>query len=255
MGSFFDATEIATQVIELVGGLASAYISYELLTVAEDYYKIYKTQREFYYDTFQNRLETPLAAELFGVPIYNIDYAGRVATAYDVQTGPFGGESTNALGWWTRHAAMYNDIPDPYISELAPDMAKLKSDWANYLFRYEEYFKDIMDDIRWNGRLLMHNIGLKQNSAISAALSTSFKNYEDELNDTADVFATLANGAAAYRGYKKSLSDTADDFTQHGYRHNKNNTARNPTLLDDIPVRKTGNGFNAYNLGLGTKLS
>lgn len=231
MGSFFDATEIATQIIEAAAGLANAYAAFEMLAVSRDYYDLYAHQKAFYYAVFQNGVEAPLAAQLFGVPFHALDYAGQAATINDPQTGAFGGNAGDIGAWWMRHANMYNAIPDPYITELLPDITLLKSDWGNYLFRYEEHFKDILDDIRWNGRLAMHNIGLKQNTAVSAALATGFGKYEDEIDDTADVFSAMGNGAAAYAGYRRRQADVAEQFTAYGVRQNSQ------TPADSAPAR------------------
>jgi len=120
---------------------------------------------------------------------------------------------------------MYNTVKDGAITELAPDIAKLKSDWANYLFRYEEHTVDVHNDIRWDRRLALHNVGIKQGTSISAALSTSFKVYEDAIDGVGDEAASIASGAAAYSGYRRGISDTFDDFTHYGYKRN----ARTPS--------------------------
>lgn len=216
----FDVVEIATQVIEAVGTIVSAYASYKLLEVAEDNYELWAEQKEYYYNTFQYGVEKPLAAEIFAVPRKALDYVGQVGSVYDSETGPLGGSAGDAGGWWDRHASMYNTTRDAHITEAAPDLARLQSDWANYLFRYEEHYTDVLNDIRWERRIAVHNIGIKQGSAVSGALSTAFTAYEDAMNDTADQFAAVANGAAKYAGYRKGQSDTYDSFRQNIYTDN-----------------------------------
>lgn len=215
-----DVVEIATQVAEAAGALGSLYTGFKLLVVARNYYSLYKQQRDFYYSTFQYGVEAPLAAETFAVPVLRLDYSAQAGTIYDSATGPFGGESGDIGGWWDRHAAMYNTVRDPYNTELVPDTAALQSDWANYLFRFEEHYNDVMNDIRFTRRLGIHNIGLKQGSYIGAALGTSFSNYEDMLDGTADALSATANGATMYAGYRKGLTDTYDDFVRNSYRNN-----------------------------------
>jgi len=218
-----DTVEIATQAAEAAGALGSVYTGFKLLKVARDYYDLYKQQRDFYYATFQNAVEAPLAVETFGVPIKQLDHTAQAATIYDANTGPLGGQSGDIGGWWDRHAAMYHTVRDDIITALVPDTARLQTDWANYLFRFEEHYVDVFNDIRFNRRLGVHNIGLKQGAYVSAALSTSFSNYEDMLDGTADALSATANGAAMYAGYRRGLTDTYDDFLQYGYRRNTPN--------------------------------
>lgn len=216
-----DTVEIATQAAEAAGALGSMYTGFKLLAVARDYYNLYKQQRDFYYATFQNGVEAPLAAETFAMPIKQLDHAGQAETIYDSATGPLGGQAGDIGGWWDRHAAMYHSKRDDIITALPADLARLQSDWANYLFRFEEHYTDVWNDIRFNRRLGIHNIGLKQGAYISAALSTSFSNYEDMLDGTADALSATANGAAMYAGYRKGLTDTYDDFAAYTYRENR----------------------------------
>lgn len=239
--------EVATEIIEAAAAIFSTIASFDMLDVARDYYDIYDAQRRFYHDTFQLGVETPLAAELFGQPIYVLNYNTQIDTLYDPNTGPFGGDSTDVAGWWNRHAAMYSTKPDDSITELNPDLARLQSDWANYLFRYEEHYGDVLNDIRFNNRLMMHNTGLKQMTSVSASLSTSFAKYEEALNDTLDTFAALGNGAAQLAGYRKGLTDTADAINSNPMRVNSQNVKLhyidnivlpfNPQLPTQLPTR------------------
>lgn len=217
----FDVVEIATQIIEAVGTIVSAYASYKLLQVARDNYDLWKEQREYYYNTFQFGVEAPLALEVFAEPRKMLDYVGQAGTLYATETGPFGGLSGDIGGWWDRHAAMYSVKRDSEITELAPDTSRLQSDWANFLFRFEEHTTDVMNDIRWERRMAVHNIGIKQGTAVSAALATGFNAYESAIGGIGDQFAALANGAAAYSGYRRGMADTNADFQEYGYRHNQ----------------------------------
>lgn len=237
-----DTGEVVTQAIEAVGTIAAAYASYKMLEVAKDNYNLWKEQRDYYFNTFQIRVEVPLAAEVFAVPVKALDYSAQVATIYDTQTGALGGQAGDIGGWWDRHAAMYNTVRGP-ITELVPDIARLQTDWANYLFRYEEHTTDMMNDIRWERRIAVHNIGIKQATAISAALATSFNAYENAIDGVGDQFATLANGAAAYSGYKKGISDERDNFAHFGYRQNESrpvvpNFVQLPQYQQPLPAKE-----------------
>lgn len=231
-----DVVEMATQVAEAAGALGSVYTGFKLLEVARDYYDLYREQRDFYYNTFQNGVEGPLASEVFAIPVTQLDHTTQAATIYDTQTGPLGGRAGDIGGWWDRHAEMYHTTRDDSITELAPDTARLQSDWANYLFRFEEHYVDVLNDIRWNKRIGIHNIGLKQGAYVSSALSTSFSNYEDMLDGTADAMSAMGNGAAMYAGYRKGLTDTYDDYLRVDYRRNVNPPTQEHSARQELGV-------------------
>lgn len=212
-----DTTEIFTQIIEAVGSVASGIQSLRILRISQDYYKLYKGQRDFYYGVFHNGVEAPLANEVYSIPFYNKDYAGRVGEMYNAITGPFGGASTDTLGWWTRRANMYGDAPDPRIKELEADTMRLRSDWSNHQFRFEEHWADLRNDTRWQKRMMLHNIGTKQGTAASSALGGALSFYQENIQDMGSMLATYGNGVASYAGYKRGLSDTADDMTTGTY--------------------------------------
>jgi hypothetical protein len=214
--------EVATQVIEAIGSIAAGIQAMRILNISRDYYKLYERQKDFYYTTFQSGAEAPLVAEALGIPIYNRNYGGRVGELYNNVTGPLGGASTDALGWWRRHAAMYGAVPDARIKELDTDLARLQSDWTNYSFRFEETWADLRNDSRWQKRLMAHNIGTKQGTAVASALGGALSEYQDQIRDAGNMLATYGNGIAKYAGYRKGLSDPTSNFTNAtDYRSNR----------------------------------
>jgi hypothetical protein len=218
-----DLTEILTQVAEAAAGIAGILTGFKLLDLSKKYFRLYEQQREYYYNTFQAGLEAPLADEVYDDPKPVLDYAARVGTAYDVATGPFGGQATDVRGWWKRHANAYGAIPDARLSdELVLDEARVKTDWTNYLFRFEETYYDVRLDIRWKKRVSLHNIGIKQGTAVSSSMGTALADYQGHIQDFGNQLATYGNGIAQYVGYKKGLSDTADDFDNVPYRTTSN---------------------------------
>lgn len=221
VGQTIDLVEIATQAIEAAAGIGALIQGFKLAELSRKYYDLYNAQRQFYYTVFQNGVETPLLADVYGKPIYTINYAARVATAVNNVTGPFGGASTDIAGWWKRHANMYAFAPDPLITELPIDQAALQSDWTNYLFRFEELWADIRNDERWARRLAIHSIGIKQGAEVSTALDSALTQYQDNIQDFSNQLATYGNGAAKYAGYKRGLSDMRDDFS-HGTAFQRN---------------------------------
>mgnify|MGYP003584732000 CR=1 FL=1 len=213
-----DLTEIATQVAEAAAGVAGVLSSFKLLDLANDYYKLYKDQRDFYYSTFQQGVEAPLAQEIYNDPLPVLDYVGRIATAYNSETGPFGGKSADMLGWWTRHRQAYGAFQDAnLLKESVFDIARIKSDWTNYLSRFEETYYDLRSDVRWRKRIALHNIGIKEGTAVTSAMATSLGQYQDQISDFSSQMATYGNGIAKYVGYKRGLSDTSDDFSAMDY--------------------------------------
>lgn len=232
-----DLTEIVTQAAEAAAGIGGILAGFKLLDLSKDYYRLYDQQRQFYYDTFQRGVEAPLANEVYidAMPVLN--YAGRVSTAYDTATGPFGGQSTDTRGWWVRHANAYSATQDPRLTrELAVDDIRVKSDWTNYLFRFEEQYYDLRLDIRWKKRIALHNIGLKQGTAVVGALDKSLSHYQGHISDFGSQLATYGNGIARWVGYKRGLSDTAMEFDSSTYTPELNK----PTFLTGTGVQVGG---------------
>lgn len=208
-----DTTEIATQVAEAAAGLGSLISGFENIALARRYYDLYNQQRQFYYNTFQNGAERNLATQAYGEAAYVINYASRVDSALNPATGVLTNPITDVVGWVMRRAAMFAQGMDSEITELSTDNAKLRSDWVNYLYRFEELWADIRNDNRWAHRLTVHNVGIKQGTSISAALGGAVQQYSSQITDLASQLATYGNGIAKYAGYKRGLQDTAEDFT------------------------------------------
>lgn len=209
----FDEVEVITQAAEAAAGLGSLLSGLDNIRLSRKYYDLYNQQRQFYYTTFQNGAERSLANEAYGEAFYVLNYAGRAQMVLDPVTGPLGTVSTDMVGWITRHAGMFAQTMDPGITELEVDMARIKSDWVNYLYRFEELWADIRNDTRWTHRLTVHNIAIKQGTAITAALSGAVNNYSNQITDLASQLATYGNGIAKYAGYKRGLQDISTEFT------------------------------------------
>lgn len=213
-----DLTEILTQATEAAAGIASVVNSFKVLDIAKDYYRLYKDQQDFYYNTFQNGLEAPLANEVYGLEMPTLDYAKRIGYMYDKATGPLGGKATDAEGWMVRHAEAYGaTIPEAMKEEMKVDMLRVQSDWTNYMFRFEETYYDVLMDIRWKKRLTLHNIAIKSGTAVSSAMSGALGEYQQHIADFSSQLATYGNGIARHVGYKRGLADTAADFNRDEY--------------------------------------
>src|SRR5574340_53808 len=178
-----DLTEIITQAAEAAAGLGSILSGIENISLSRKYYNLYNQQRQFYYSVFQNGVERNLAAQAYSEPTYVINYGTRVQTVLNPSTGPLGSAVTDIVGWANRHAGMFTQTIDPSITELAVDEARLTSDWVNYLYRFEELWADVRNDSRWAHRLVAHNIGIKQGTSISAALSGAVLGFQEQITD------------------------------------------------------------------------
>jgi hypothetical protein len=207
-----DLTEIATQVAEAAAGVSSMISGIDNINLSRKYYDLYNQQRQFYYTTFQNGAERTLANQAYTEPNYFLNYTQRAASVLDSFSGPLGTQLTDINGWITRHAGMYAQYQDPDITEQQVDMARITSDWVNYLYRFEELWADIRNDTRWAHRLVAHNIAIKQATAVTAALEGAVRGYSGQLTDLMSQLATYGNGIAKYAGYKRGLQDTGQQF-------------------------------------------
>lgn len=208
----FDETEEITQAIEAAAGIGSIIQAFKQVAIAKNYYNLYAAQRQFYYNTFQQGVELPLINMLAADSPYMLNYTGRIQTMTNVATGPYGGSSSDLVGWWARHGNMYGEAPDPLITEAQVDIPRIESDWANYLFRFEEYWYDVRNDLRWYKRMAVHNIGIKQGSAVTTSLHYALTNLTNQIGDLGSQLATYGNGAAKYAGYRRGLSDVRDFY-------------------------------------------
>lgn len=209
-----DLVEISTQILEAVAGIGSLIAGFESVSLARKYYRLYDAQKQFYYSVFQGNAEYKLVTQAYGEPYYSLNYTGRISTAFNPSTGPLGTNSMDPVKWIARHAGVFAQTMDENITELDTDKARVKSDWANYLFRFEELWADVRNDSRWARRLTAHNIGIKQGTAISSAMSSALVGYQNNISDLASQLATYGNGIAKYAGYKRGLADTAEDFSR-----------------------------------------
>lgn len=213
-----DLTEILTQAAEAAAGIGSVMQSFDLLKISRKYYELYERQREFYYTTFQQGVEAPLAAEIYADPVPVLNYTGQVSAAYNTNTGPFGGAATDTQAWWTRHAQAYNTAIHPsLLKELPLDVARIKTDWTNYLFRFEEVRFDTLTDIRWKKRLAVHNIGIKIGTDVQSSMEGALTHYQEHIADSAGQLATYGNGIARWAGYQRGLSDVSEAYNAMKY--------------------------------------
>jgi hypothetical protein len=178
-----DLTEIVTQAIEAAAMVGSLFSSLAAIDQARAYYNLYNQQRQFYYNVFQKGAEAPLAAMVYTTAITNIDYAGTAEEVYG-PTGPLKQQITGTFGWWSRHALMYGASLSQIIldEEVSQDEAALESHWSNMMYRYDESIVDLLNDKRWDHRMKLHNVALKQQSAVISGLSSAVDLREENMS-------------------------------------------------------------------------
>src|SRR5579872_2263611 len=208
-------------------------ISDDYLSLAKNYYKIYQTQRNFYYNNFQDGgsdtayTERGLLNQVFNNPLQGNGQTGiSYVPQYTQQANNAADFSNRRLSnpeWWVNHANMYNDTNfiyglDAYGANIAigspsdVDNAAKLDDFDTYLYRYEEHRKDVYDERTWEWQNQVLNFAVKQASVVESGLATSFKFLNSATNTMADFFATQANGVSKYAAFRKSYTDVSQQL-------------------------------------------
>lgn len=249
-----DITEIITQAVEAAAMIGSLWSSFKVVDQARDYYNLYNAQRQFYYSTFQIGAEAPLAATVYNTNIAIINYIGADAELYK-STGIFGGNMGDSLGWWQRHAAVFGTTQSAPIlnEEYTQDRALLFSHWANIMFRFEESNADLLNDIRWDHRMKLHNVGLKQQSNAVSGLAVAEGQREDTLTRTSSYFAEMSGSLAERRGLVQAHKDVQARYAAmaNGQLPQLGSTPTPPTYHSQPMAQPSaqGNGVETFPLG------
>lgn len=210
-----DITEIITQAAEAAAMIGSLWSSFGVVNQARQYYNLYNTQRQFYYTTFQQGAELPLAIEVYNTNIAVRNYTAAANEPY-LTTGVFSGAMGDTVGWWTRHNAMFGDSPATSIlsDEYAQDRMLMLGHWSNVMFRFEESNVDLLNDQRWDHRMKLHNAALKEQSAVVSALASAEGQREETLTKTASYYAEVSNSLAERRGLVRAHKDVQARYAE-----------------------------------------
>jgi hypothetical protein len=204
-----DLTEIITQAIEAAAMLGSLWSSFGVVDLARSYYNLYNAQRQFYYTTFQQGAEAPLAVTVYNTPLVTLQYAATAAQLYS-PTGVFGGAmGVSPQPWCTRRGLMFGaGMPTSIIEdELFQDQELVESQWTNVMYRFAEVNFDLLSDQRWDHRMKLHNVALKQMSTVLSGLASAVELREDTMTSRASYFADVSNSAAQKRGMVQGHKD------------------------------------------------
>jgi hypothetical protein len=212
----------------IITAFGSLYIQSRYNTLANNYYNLYKTQRDFYYNNFQTGGEAPLLTQVFTNPLAGNGQSGTSYTPqYLAQAANVAGFDTQGAfssDWWQFHTNMYNDAPFSYANNPrgyavsgigepeALDKAAIIDDYDTYLYRYEEHRKDVYDERTWEWQNQALNFGVKQASVVESGLAMSFKFLDEADGNLADWFSTQSNGLARQSGYRQSLQSASQQL-------------------------------------------
>ena len=243
-------TEEAEWILEFaswVSVAASIYAAKSYLNIGEDYYDLYKEQRDFYYNNFQVNAESPFAAEVFVEPIYVKDMPGAYSTLFNdmlAYLDPY-------ENWYERKMRMYhmpNFLDTTTHSPQALDRAAHQDDWGNYLSAREKHLEDVYNNRRLSRQMDSLNVGVKQGTAVERGLASSFAVLDDAYGTAGDFFATQANSLGRMSGYFDAREQL--DLAEIGSRFIHNVPASRGGYIENT----TGNMVNSP-LGMGERLS
>jgi len=211
----YDAAKTAaeTSTVSIAAAFLQTLINLQYLNLARDYYNLYKDQRDFYYNTFQQNGELPFANEQFSVAQYNPDYVGLFNAgilppgALYIFKPIYNNRRVNFIsGAISRHARMYNAQVEQSTS-LEVDLACTYTDWFSYQFRYEEHKRDVFNERRWANQMDALSYGIKEAATVERGLATSFNAMDEASTKLGNSFAVLGDGYALYKNRKNVINN------------------------------------------------
>lgn len=189
--------------------IGSLWSSFGVIDLARNYYNLYNAQRLFYYSVFQQGAEAPLAVTVYNTPLVTMQYAATAAQLYS-PTGVFGGAmGVSPQPWCTRRGLMFGaGMPTSIVEdELFQDQELVESQWTNVMYRFAEVNFDLLSDQRWDHRMKLHNVAMKQMSTVLSGLASAVEAREDTMTSRASYFADISNSAAEKRGLVQGHKD------------------------------------------------
>lgn len=213
-GEVAEAVAEAGLEVALLAAIASVQSDYNDL--ANNYFTLYQTQRNFYFNTFQQQGELPFANEQFGISFYTPDYVGANNVGYfppgvwylfstELTNRTLSLGSTTLNGYWQEYAHRYAPFGLATLdaSSYAMDLASILDDWNSYQNRYEEHKRDVFNERRWANQMGSLSYGVKQAYAVERGLATSFEVFDKAQGQLISEDSTLANGLATFAGYRQ----------------------------------------------------
>lgn len=215
-----DITTAAIIAADTAAGIAFAIlislVAGDYIDLANDYYHLYRDQRNFYYNNFQLQGEAPLNNELYGVPFY--------VPLYD-STGVWisnGVTTRSSLYYWrtqanyqdttvfpttlTNHLLMFNanlSLVTPALFELS----EINNDWATYYYNYEEHRRDVYNARRYAQQMDSLSYGVKEGAQIERGLATSFAAFDEAQGHLVSAMNTTVDDVSAGIGYVRQIRE------------------------------------------------
>lgn len=205
---------------DIIAGAAFAtlitLVAGDYIDLANDYYHLYRDQRNYYYNTFQQQGELPLANELYNVPFYVPLYtAGGTWVSNGVVTNssifyyePQAAFQANVVFGNTlfNHLKMYNSnfvLNVPALLELS----EISDDWRTYFYRYEEHRRDVYNARRYAQQMDSDSFGVKEGAQITRGLATSFAAFDEAQGHIVSALDNSVDDIFAYTAYRKQIRE------------------------------------------------
>jgi hypothetical protein len=202
-----DTYDLGIQAIEAGAVAAQLILAAQYINLADNYYDLYKEQRDYYYNNFQANGEAPLNSEVFAVPFYTPDYVGltNASVLYYFPTEFNQVTVANFAENLGNHRRMFfsaNVIP---ADTVKVDIAELHDDWYDYQFRYEEHKRDVYNARRWAQQMDSSSFGVKEGAQVERGLATSFQVFDEANGQMISGINSITNGLAAYHQYNNDV--------------------------------------------------
>ena len=226
-----DYAQAAEFLAETVVGLLVANevnnVQNDYNTLATNYFNLYQTQRNFYFNNFQLSGEAPFATEQFGITFYTPDYVGANHVGYlppsawylfqpelTNRTSALGSISVN--GYWQGYSSRFTpngaSVQQEVSGTFAMDFAAILDDWNSYMNRYEEHKRDVFNERRWSNQMGSLSYGVKEAYTVERGLGTGFEVYDQAQGQLISADDTVLNGLATFAGYRQMQKALREDL-------------------------------------------
>ena len=192
--------QIASLAVATINTLAQIQMANQRMEIAEKYRDIAQERLNRFRNNYVP-LEYQMLGEITSTPEPTVDYNSSRERPYSYVDDAF----TFADDQISDLAKKYNLCMDisllddlPYAEQLALD------DGVNYTYRDEEYFRNLMSDLRWNRRSNLLNIG-RENMSQSVSYAQSANNALAEVGQLAN---SGAQGAMQMLGYMSQVKES-----------------------------------------------
>lgn len=217
MSDTFEAAVIAA---DTAAGAAYAalmtVIGFQYVDLANNYYDLYKEQRNFYYNNFQAAGELPFNTELYAVPFYvplydpsgtYLNNGTTLNSSLFYYTNEVNIVANNFTETFQNHLRMFNsgDV-NPAVPTFI-DLSEIGDDWLSYMFRFEEHRRDVTNSRRFAQNMDSLSYGVKEGAMVERGLATSFLVFDEAQGQLVSSINTLADGYFGYSAYRKEVKE------------------------------------------------